>query len=81
MARGPGSSTWCGFFWRAAPSAIRAIARARGIDAYMAMAVEPITAMIKRREMSRAYRPTDHLRQQLAALTAQHAAVRELLAQ
>jgi ankyrin repeat protein len=53
----------------------------RGIEAYMAMAVGPIAAMIAQRERSRAYRPTGHLRQQLAALTAQHAAVRELLAQ
>jgi hypothetical protein len=53
----------------------------RGIEAYMAMAVGPIAAMIERRENSRAHRPTGHLRQQLAALTAQHAAVRELLAQ
>ena len=53
----------------------------RGIEAYMAMAVRPISAMIEQRASSRAYRPTGHLKQQLAALTAQHVAVRELLAQ
>ena len=53
----------------------------RGADAYMAMAVEPIEALIKRRGMSRAHRPTAHLAMQLADLAAQHAAIRELLAQ
>jgi len=53
----------------------------RGIEAYMVMAVSPISAMIEQRERSRAYRPTGHLRQQRAELTAQHAIVRELLAQ
>jgi hypothetical protein len=53
----------------------------RGSEAYMAMAVGPISAMIAQREMSRAYRPTGELRQQLAVLAAQHAVVRELLAQ
>lgn len=53
----------------------------RDADAYMAMAAEPITAMIARREMSRASKPTGHLRKKLADLTAQHAAIRELLAQ
>jgi uncharacterized protein len=53
----------------------------RGADVYMAMAVEPIEALIKRRGMSRAYKPTDDLKMQLADLTAQHAAIRELLAQ
>jgi ankyrin repeat protein len=53
----------------------------RDADAYMAMAVEPIAAMIAQRQKSRAWRPTEHLRQQLAALTAQHAAIRELLTQ
>lgn len=53
---------------------------ARGVDAYMAMATDPIAARIKRRGMSRAYRPTGHLEKQLAELTAQQAAVRDLLA-
>ena len=53
----------------------------RGVDAYMAMAVEPIAALIARREMSRAYKPTGPLRKQLSDLIAQHAAIRELLAQ
>jgi hypothetical protein len=52
----------------------------RDAEAYMAMAVGAITAMIAQRQKSRAWRPTKHLRQQLAALTAQHAAIRELLA-
>jgi uncharacterized protein len=53
----------------------------RGADAYMAMAVVPIEGRIKRRGMSRAYKPTAHLKMQLADLAAQHAAIRELLAQ
>ena len=52
----------------------------RGVDAYMALAVDPIAALIKRRGMSRAYKPTAHLKMQLADLTAQQAAIRELLA-
>jgi ankyrin repeat protein len=53
----------------------------RGVDAYMTFAADDITAVIKRRGMSRAYKPTAHLKMQLADLTAQHAAIRELLAQ
>ena len=53
----------------------------RGVDAYMAVAAEMIAALIERRGMSRAYKPTAHLRMQLADLTAQHAAIRELLVQ
>lgn len=52
----------------------------RDAEAYMAVAVGMIAALIERRGMSRAYKPTDHLRKQLADLTAQHAAIRELLA-
>ena len=47
----------------------------------MAMAVDPIAALIKRRGMSRALPADRHLKMQLADLTARQAAVRELLAQ
>jgi ankyrin repeat protein len=53
----------------------------RDAEAYMSVAAVPIADLIKRRGMSRAYKPTAHLEMQLADLTAQHAAIRELLAQ
>ena len=53
----------------------------RGVDAYHGDGCRTHQALIKRRGMSRAYKPTEHLKMQLADLTAQHAAIRELLAQ
>ena len=52
----------------------------RDVEAHMAMAARTIAALIERRGMSRAYKPTAHLQMQLADLTAQHVAIRELLA-
>jgi ankyrin repeat protein len=55
--------------------------RGRGIDAYMATAIDGIALQIARRKASRAWRPTAHLEAQLGDLRERHAAIGKLLAQ